>query len=66
MLWLQGLLTASLLWAPPYVNALGGVDRTQNDGTCQCVALDYVDSGSYLIDATSEGKFSYASRFEGV
>lgn len=58
-------MAASLLWAPPNVNAFG-VDSAQNDGTCQCVALDYVDSGSYLIDATSEGKFSYASMFEGV
>ncbi|KAK0742742.1 hypothetical protein B0T18DRAFT_467390 [Schizothecium vesticola] len=64
MLWLQGLLTASFLWAPPHVNALG-VDSAQNDGTCQCVALDYADSGSYLVDANAEGNFRYASMFEG-
>lgn len=58
-------MTASWLWSAPHANALG-VNRAQNDGTCQCVALDYVDSGSYLIDATSEGKFSYASMFEGM
>jgi hypothetical protein len=58
MLWLQGLLIASLLWAP--------VDSAQNDGTCQSVALDYMDSGSYLVDANSEGNFRYASMFEGV
>lgn len=65
MLWLRALVTASWLWSAPHSNALG-VNSAQNDGTCQCVALDYVDSGSYLIDATSEGKFSYASMFEGM
>lgn len=65
MLWLRGLLTASLLWAPPHVNAVA-VDSAQNDESCQSVALDYMDSGSYLVDANSEGNFRYASMFQGV
>ncbi|KAK1828040.1 hypothetical protein QBC39DRAFT_375074 [Podospora conica] len=64
MLWLRALLTASLLLDPPHVNALD-VDSAQNDGSCQNVALDYADSGSYLIDANSEGNFKYASMFQG-
>lgn len=65
MLWHRGLLTALLLSAFPHVIALD-VDGTQNDESCQIVALDYADSGSYLVDGNSEGNFRYASLFQGT
>jgi len=41
------------------------VQDPEQDGTCRSSAVDYVDSGSYLVSADTAGKFSYASEFEG-
>ncbi|KAK4211592.1 hypothetical protein QBC37DRAFT_375858 [Rhypophila decipiens] len=35
------------------------------DAPCQSIGLDYSDGGSYLIDGTVDGKFSFASEFLG-
>ncbi|KAM7193962.1 hypothetical protein V8F33_007468 [Rhypophila sp. PSN 637] len=35
------------------------------DAPCQAIGLDYSDGGSYLIDGTVDGKFSFASEFLG-
>lgn len=35
-------------------------------GACQCSAVDYADAGSYLVNAGADGRFTYASRFEGI
>ena len=33
---------------------------------CTCSGLDYTNGGSYLIDGSSESKFVFASRFDGM
>jgi len=38
----------------------------QRLGACQCSAVDYADAGSYLVNAGADGRFTYASRFEGI
>ncbi|KAK3693090.1 hypothetical protein B0T22DRAFT_504497 [Podospora appendiculata] len=35
------------------------------DATCQCIGVDYTDSGSYLIDSSVDSNFSFASELEG-
>ncbi|KAK0640559.1 hypothetical protein B0T16DRAFT_460732 [Cercophora newfieldiana] len=42
-----------------------GQEQLEQDETCQCLPVDYADSGSYLISGDTEGMFSYASRFTG-
>ncbi len=37
----------------------------QDHGECYCIAVDYADRGSYLVDANTDGNFSYASQFQG-
>jgi len=41
------------------------VQDPEQDETCRSSAVDYVDSGSYLVSADTTGRFSYASEFEG-
>lgn len=59
---------ATLFWGRPLALAIPieGQDEGEQDETCQCLAVDYADAGSYLINADTEGKFSYASRFTGM
>ncbi|KAK3380912.1 hypothetical protein B0H63DRAFT_523653 [Podospora didyma] len=40
-------------------------DVDADAASCQCFGLDYSDSGSYLIDASANGNFSFASQFQG-
>ncbi len=37
-----------------------------NNATCQCMGVDYSDEGSYFIDATEHGNFSFTSEFNGL
>ena len=64
MMWLRASLAASVLWAFPQAIALD-TRAAENDATCQCLPVDYADSGSYLIDGNADGNFKFASTFEG-
>src|SRR4051812_39141830 len=47
-------------WAAPTDSQDQNIEQA-----CQCTAVDYADSGSYLINGDDEKTFSYASRFTG-
>ncbi|KAK3315701.1 hypothetical protein B0H66DRAFT_533977 [Apodospora peruviana] len=49
---------ASLPW-------LAQAEDVSDSGACKCIGVDYADSGSYLIDSSVDGNFSFASEFEG-
>ena len=42
-----------------------GATPEPNNATCQCMGVDYSDEGSYFIDATEHGNFSFTSEFNG-
>ncbi|KAK4463594.1 hypothetical protein QBC42DRAFT_285222 [Cladorrhinum samala] len=53
-------LVNTCLWAPALAAA------GQAPDSCRSVGLDYTDNGSYLIDGSASGNFSFASSFEGT
>ncbi|KAK0710317.1 hypothetical protein B0T26DRAFT_861652, partial [Lasiosphaeria miniovina] len=54
----------SLAFAADLVGASNEVDPDAVNA-CQCTGLDYSDSGSYLVDSSTSGNFSFASQFQG-
>jgi len=59
----------SVAWAISLLHTKAWAIPVENEPqaeACQCSAVDYADTGSYLINADTNGKFSYASRFTGV
>lgn len=38
----------------------------QSPQKCESIGLDYADAGSYLVDGSAEGNFSFASEFQGT
>ncbi|KAK3361379.1 hypothetical protein B0T24DRAFT_671102 [Lasiosphaeria ovina] len=54
----------SLAFAADVISASNEVDPDAVNA-CQCTGLDYSDSGSYLVDSSTSGNFSFASQFQG-
>jgi hypothetical protein len=48
------------------LRAQGAEDGGNKAEECTCSGLDYVDGGSYLINADSEDEFTFTSVFEGT
>jgi hypothetical protein len=43
---------------------LDGLQVSADTGACTCTGLDYTNGGSYLIDGSSNGQFTFNSEFE--
>ncbi|KAK1760021.1 hypothetical protein QBC47DRAFT_438402 [Echria macrotheca] len=50
------------------VSASASTEDSQEGGygeACQYTAVDYADAGSYLVNGNNDGKFTFATRFDG-
>ena len=64
------MCTTPWLWAPIVVLALFGSvcaqDSQDAGAACSCEGIDYTNDGSYLIDRTIAGNFTFTSVFTGM
>jgi hypothetical protein len=62
---LSSLLAVALLRRCSLAAAIDSQERGA-DASCQCLAVDYADSGSYLVNVNAGGSFSFASQIQGM